>query len=199
MNTEHFHGLVPTAVKDKLLEIAEELYDDLDLVVTGFKRHGLLGCCNLNQIYGYHVSGFIPFQQGGFVVSDLAQSDEDSSYHFCAAQTEFVSQQVKACESQFRHDFELPEDFEWDSTSEGLQEQYYDYQHEWLEPALFYVEMFADGYKDDNPHVVFRVGVNYRDAPYFREKYGTDVRTLALDENEFLATPIADIIQQLEV
>ena len=56
-------------------------------------------------------------------------------------------------------------------------------------------EVFADGFRygEDKPSVTVRVSVNYKDAPYYREKYAEDLNSTSYNIDEFMKLPIEDL------
>jgi hypothetical protein len=201
---KNFKASVPATVKTKINELAEFIQSNFRDVVTA--RIESMGDVQLSEIEGNYVSGWIPRQDGGFDVSLLVDSGIDSSYHVTKKQTEFVNEQEKNCFESFLSDNELDRnEMSWDDLTEEQKEEYCDYQNDWFsDGALIQIQMFASGYpgsywEEKEQTITVRVSINYKDAPYFREKSAEDIKTLILSESEFLETSIDDIAKQITI
>lgn len=193
----HFKSSVPVQVQVKLRNLAESI--NLDDVRN--RTGEAITEYSLGEIEGNYRSGWIPHQDGGFVVSQLVRSDIDSSYHFTEKHTDYVNEQSDNCMKSFLLDNDLESDTSWDDLTEEQQEQYFSYELEWFQDgAVFGVEMFVNGYtdwKDEEKTVTIRTYINYEDAPYFREKYAEDIKVLILDIDDFMSLQNEDIINQI--
>jgi hypothetical protein len=197
---KNFKSSVPALVQDKLHVLATNIQLAFSDVVT--HRCEAYGDVQLSEIEGNYVSGWMPRQDGGFNVSLLVVSDLDSSYHITEKQTEFVNEQSKNCMQAFCMDNSLDEDAEM---SDETRDEYYEYERDWFaDGALIQIQMYASGYpgsywEEKEQTITVRVSVNYKDAPYFRERDAEDVKTLILSEAEFMAMCIKDIITQITI
>lgn len=186
-DTDHFNDRVPQALRDHMLLLATAAKDDFISDAQGGESFGV---SNITPIYGYHVSGFIPSQLGGFEVRDIYRSDMDSSYHLTKAQSEAMSESEAYMYECFYRDCisgldkragDPKVDAKTFSYSDldaypDLQNDFQEYENEWFEPALLRLEMWIDGVEPQiigndrqQPERVFvRCGLNYRDQPYYR-------------------------------
>lgn len=199
---EHFADEVPQEVQRKLGRIALLIKQDFSDMVSGNKE--AYSDERLEPVFGKSYSGYIPFQNGGFTVSKFFLNDEDSTYHFTEKQTEYNQEQAKNCYEAFLMDNGLDRETEYDSLTEEQQESLFEYERDWFEPALLSFTMFADGFKEGfydskKPYVLFRTSINYKDAPYYRERDEEDIISFTLDIEEFLAMPEQEIIDKLKV
>lgn len=218
MTYDHFNGSIPQDVREKIGSIAQIAYDDL---ISEYPDYGgeSYGCPNISPIYGYDPGGFIPFQHGGFEVTELYRHDIDSSYHITAGQSEAASRHEKYLYECFASDHkeELKsagidpdsDDFNSESYSipESLENEFSDYESEFWEPALMRFCIFVSkpggdiwGENDDKPRTVeLSLSLNYSDAPYYREKHDDDtLATLSYDLPEFMALDPDKIISEFK-
>lgn len=174
---QHFNSAVPENLAAKLLTLAQAVENDF-IGDQGFG--GSYGCARLDDIHGREVSGFIPFQLGGFEVSGFYRSDIDSSYHFTKEQTAAMREHEKHMYECFARDHDLkdlPENWGYDDLPEELQNRFLDYENDWFEPALLRFEIWVDDPKAPlriDQHgkkagkVFARLSLAYSDAPYYR-------------------------------
>lgn len=219
-NTLHFNAKVSPALRLRLWEVAQAIKDDF----IGDCRPGeSFGTASINAIYGYHVSGFIPSQLGGFEISELYRYDQDPSYHFTSAQTDAMNKATDYMHESFARDYreQLEAYFKANNTefdpkaidysiieAAGLDNTFSDYENDWFEPALLRLEMWVDdaehkqriGIADNaEPQQVFiRLGLNYRDAPYYRTKSDDTLFEFNMTIADFFNTPPEAIIKMLE-
>lgn len=212
--TSHFNGKIPQDLRDKMLEVANSIKDDFISDAGG----EALGCPNMNAIYGYHISGFIPSQLGGFEISELYCSGQDSSCHFTNAQSQTMDKQQNDCYKSFVRDYreklmthgftqEQLESLDYSMIEAAeLGNDFSDYESEWFEPALLRVQMWVDdveqqiiGNDRQKPeYVYFSVGLGYRDQPYYREKYDETLFTFNISVDDFMAMQPEAIVKKLE-
>lgn len=192
-DTQHFNPVVEQALRDKLLELARVAKDDF--IADLPSRAESYGTKDISAIYGYHISGFIPSQLGGFEVTELYRSDVDSTYHITKAQTDVMNKAQDHCYESFARDYKeelekhytglgqpMPEPSELsysDFEAAGLENAFSDYESEWFEPALLRLEIWVEpmdkqrlGLADHTKpsHINICLGINYRDQPYYRAK-----------------------------
>ena len=202
-DTGHFNDRVPQELRQRMLSAANAIKDDF----IGEQRESY-GSQDISAIYGYHISGFIPFQLGGYEISELYRSDVDSSYHFTKAQTDAMNKAQESCYASFAWDYKdellasgitgekLGDPDYGDIEKSGLENLFADYENDWFEPALLRCEIWVDdpnkevweiGNDDVKPESVFiRLGLNYMDQPYYRS---------ASDETLFqFNIPVADFM-----
>ena len=148
----------------------------------------------IESIHGNAYDGFIPFQDGGFQVSGF-YSNNPWDNHFSKRQKEYNERQSNDCWEQFLRDNNLESGIEWDNLTERQKEDFSDYECEWFEPALVQFQVFADNFRygENKPSVTVRVSVNYKDAPYYREKYAEDLNSTSYDLEEFMRLSIEDL------
>lgn len=94
----HFNPAVPQALRERVQEFAVKIKEDL---LTGSFRESL-GDTTIERIYGIYLSGWVPFQEGGYCVNSLYRYGEDPCYHFTAKQTETALAEAAAVERDFR-------------------------------------------------------------------------------------------------
>jgi hypothetical protein len=200
---KNFKSSVPLLVQAKIHSLATEIKLSFSDVVTC--RYESMGDVRMSDIEGNYVSGWMPRQDGGFDVSLLVDSGIDSSYHVTPKQTEFVNEQEKNCFNAFLSDNDLDDETSWDDLTDEQKEEYCNYQHDWFsDGALIQIQIFASGYpgsywEEKEQTITVRVSVNYRDAPYFREKSAEDIKQLILSEAEFMEMSNADIMKQITI
>ena len=92
-------------------------------------------------------------------------------------------------------DSNLESGIEWDNLTEKQKEEFSDYELEWFESALVQFQVFANnfGYGGNKPSVTVRVSVNYKDAPYYREKYAEDLNSTDYTLDEFMKLSIQEL------
>ena len=196
----NFKTSVPSDLITKLSELSQAivLRDIIGGSVEGYGEQ------RIEEIQGNYVSGWIPKQDGGFTVDELYSNSTDEN--ITEKQKEYNWKQYQDCFAQFIYDVLSRSD---DDDSEVLhedlteeeKEQFYDYEREWFEPCLVQVQMFVDGYGEycgDDKQVTIRLSVNYKDTPYYREKYAEDMRQVILEIDEFMAIDNQAIIDQLK-
>lgn len=203
MTYDHFNGSIPQDIRERIGRIAEIVYEDL---IGDLQRGENFACPNMDHIYGYDPGGFIPFQHGGFQVTELYRHDIDSSYHITEGQSEAAQKHEKYLYDCFASDHkeELKaagidteaDDFNSESYSipESLENEFSDYESEFWEPVLLRFCVFIS--KPDNdiwgdtkgPRTIeLSLSLNYSDAPYYREKHDDDtLAILSLTMDEFL-------------
>lgn len=94
----HFDPAVPQALRERVQEFAVKIKEDL---LTGSFRESL-GDTTIERIYGIYLSGWVPFQEGGYCVNSLYRYGEDPCYHFTAKQTEKAHAVAATEERDFR-------------------------------------------------------------------------------------------------
>lgn len=193
---KNFKRTVPSELAAKMKDLAESI--DFSELVSGWKES--YGEQKLDEIQGNAVSGWIPKQDGGFTVSQLYASDIDSSYHFTVAQTDFVNNLSDDCYHAFLMDNKIDPEEE---LTEEQREEFYEYEREWFnDGALLSFDIFCDGFaewKNGEKTVLLRLSINYKDAPYFREKYAEDIKQEILSIEEFMAEENAAIIERFKI
>jgi hypothetical protein len=179
------YALVQLAKKDLISEFKESFGDDR----------------NIEEISGLPYSGFIPFQNGGFSICEYYRNDCDASYHFLAEQT--INNY--ALESNMIDDFirenELniqADNFDYNELSEDLQSDFEQLENEYFEPALLNFECWINNAKfnfcGNKQGVTIRLSINFKDAPYYRGKYATDLIDLNMSIKKFMHTSNSVII-----
>ena len=156
-DTDHFNDKVPQELREKLHLIAETIKHDF--ISDPYKGHSnveAFACPAISEIYGYHISGFIPSQLGGYEITELYRHDIDSTYHFTNAQTEAANEQERHCYESFWRDFlsdnkrttdpKLDKNFTYQDLDAypDVQRKFEEYESEWLEPALLRVQIWVN-------------------------------------------------------
>lgn len=149
-----------------------------------------------NPIEGNYKDGWIPKQDGGYSIDAFIRSDADSSYHLTREQTEYM----RECENNMMEIFKSENNLEEvDYDNEYLCDRLAEYELEWYEPALLQFQIFVERknrFDDDSEkQIVCRLSINYKDAPYYREKYAEDIKVIAFDEQEFIQLANGDFAE----
>jgi len=192
---EQFKYFVPAELQEKIQSIATELELNFHVYKGNAETYG---CIHIDPIEGNYRDGWIPHQHGGLSVSDFILSDIDNSRHLTEEQTEFINESYSDCWKSFCHDNDLDETIAYNDLSDEQQNELADYENEWFEPALLEFQIFVDGSEDDL-QVVCRSSINYKDAPYYREKYAEDIHSVTYDYVEFMAMTETVIIDSIKV
>jgi hypothetical protein len=195
---KNFKSRVPADIQAKIKEIADSI--TFRELISGNQES--ISEQNTNEIEGNYRSGWIPKQDGGFVVDQLFYDDSDSSHHFTKEQTQAAYEDDKRCFKSFLSDHGLDEDTEYDALTDEQKEQLAEYENDWHDPALLQFQIFADydtGIRSEPANITMRLSINYKDAPYYREKYAQDIKTLILEPAEFMAKPVSEIIEQFKI
>lgn len=201
----NFKREVPNAIQEKMQALALYVENEWEnIICTGNKSHNSIGDTQQSEIEGNYVSGWMPNQDGGFMVSKLYYSDIDSSYHFTEKQTDFVNESSDQCYKAFLSDNDIEVE-EYDQLTDEQKDSFGEYERNWFDDgALLQWQCFVEGYSEGvfgskEKLVTMRISINYKDAPYFREKSAEDIKTLALSIDEFMSMPIEDIAKQFAV
>lgn len=201
---ENFKATVPADLQAKVKAFIDDAsFDD---IVTGYQSFGLEAEETREEIEGNYRSGWLPRQDGGFMLRQWARCDEDSSYHFTEKQTEWVNEQSKQCWNAFLSDNGIDSETSWDGLTEEQQSECSDYENEWFrDGAMLELQVFVNGYSpydsgaDLEERVTIRLSINYKDAPYFRERDAEDIKTEILTVAEFMAQDNAAIIERFKI
>jgi hypothetical protein len=196
----HFNGRVSKDIAAKIQTVAKLAKDEL---IGDIGRGECYACDDISPIYGYDPGGFIPFRDGGFMVTELYRHDIDSSYHLTEGQSlkaqEHEKYMYECFYSDNREALEAagidPEAFSYDDVPEDLKSDFEAYESEWWEPALLRFCIFINKpegdiwgkSKDKALTIELSLSLNYSDSPYYREKHDDDtLATLALTIEEFM-------------
>lgn len=162
------------------------MHDDL---ISDIGRGENYGCANINEIYGYDPGGFIPFQNGGFEVTELYHHDVDGSYHITDGQSEAAQNHEEYLYECFARDYEdelqaagIDTTDKYYQIPASLENTFADYESDFWEPALLRFCIFIN---KENDTIELSLSLNYSDAPYYRDKYDDDTlatQSIALDE-----------------
>ena len=150
----HFHSSVSEQTKTNLLLLAELIESEL---VHSLNREAL-GCSRLDNIDGTDSSGYIAYQRGGYSVSELYSNNLDKSHQLTRKQSEWIDSQSSECYADFLSDNGVSE------LTDDLSEKYHEFERDWMSEAL---ALFRVWVEDDNT-INIDFGVNYADAPYYR-------------------------------
>jgi hypothetical protein len=191
LDVSHFAYSVDIAVMKKLARLANAIMSGFDELVTG-PQEQIIGP-SLDVIHGRHVSGFIPFQDGGYSVSAFYRNDVDSTYHFTAAQTEFNNFQDDECYQSFILEHDLPQGSTCSEWNESTQSGYHKWENSYFEPALLTFDVYS---KDGR--IMLHSHINYKDAPYYRASYTETIKDIELSESKFLKMPYAALIEMMK-
>lgn len=209
----HFNDRVNAEIAAKIQTVAQLAKEDL---ISDLHRGEAYGCADVSDIYGYDPGGFIPFQDGGFMVTELYRNDIDTSYHLTEGQSAAVAASERSMYENFPDNLPedikaaLPEEWGYDDLPEEYQSEFSDYENEWFEPALLRFCIFITKpentiWDDEKPvkehgvKIELSLTLNYTDAPYYREKYdnGT-LATLGITIDEFMNLEPQDILSSFK-
>ncbi|MFN7339968.1 MAG: hypothetical protein ACK5VI_02685 [Opitutia bacterium] len=180
-NFEHFAAHAPQDIREALKSFTEYAAGELD----GLVGAECFGEAQVGEVNGVGYDGFIPYQLGGYVASLFIRFDTDPSYHLTEGMTQAADDTYKQAYEAAMGELELPTDTEWGALTDEQREVVFDTEQEWFnDGALLQFECWLEGepYDADAPlgNIMMRVSVNYRDAPYFRDKYAEDIYTTEL-------------------
>ena len=195
MTYENFKKIVPNDVQEKIKQLVDSV--EFHELISGHQES--ISEQTISPIEGNYCSGWIPNQDGGFSSDQLYVSDINAP-SFTQKQHDFISKQYDDMLNSFMADYNLETiDYE----DEELQERLYEYEREWWEPALLEFQVFIereDKFEDNSPmSVICRLSINYKDAPYYREKYVEDIQVRSYSLNEFMQTENRVIIEGFRI
>lgn len=201
MKYDNFKKIVPENVQDKIHSLAESIeFDDL---ISGWKESE-----SEQEIYpieGNYREGWIPNQDGGFSVDQFYRNDNDSTFHFTQKQSESMSEYYNDMLESFCRDngIESIDCIDFDNDDAGLIDKLVEYENNWFEPALLQFQVFIerfDRFDDHSPmQIVCRLSINYKDAPYYREKYAEDIKQKIYTIDEFMQLENSAIIESFKI
>ena len=192
MTFSNFKSGVPADVQNKIHALTLHIMENWDNFIN--RGECIISPESEEVIHGNAYDGFIPFQDGGFEVSgDYSNNPWD--YYISTMQKEYNEQQAENCWKQFLSDNGLESGVEWDNLTDEQQIDFQEYESEWFEPALVQLQVFADGfaYGGSKPNVTVRVSINYKDAPYYREKYEEDLNSTRYSLEEFMRLSVEEL------
>lgn len=199
MAYDNFKRIVPAELQQKIKQLAESVeFSDL---LSG--RQESESEQTIYPIEGNYRSGWIPHQDGGFSVEQFYMCGMDTCRHFTKNQTEWIENSYDDMLELFcqDHGIENPDCIDYDNPD--LLDQLCDYENAWFEPALLQFQVFVEcegKFNDESPfNVVCRLSINYKDAPYYREKYAEDILFRVYDFMEFMNTENHVIIDQFRI
>lgn len=199
MAYENFKRIVPTELQEKIKQLADLV--EFREIITGHQES--MTEETIYPIEGNYRSGWMPNQDGGYSIDQFYRSDEDSTYHFTEKQTEWMDRYYDDMLESFcrDNDIENPDCIDYDSLQ--MVEQLSEYEFEWFEPSLLQFQVFAereDKFNDESPfNVVCRLSINYKDAPYYREKYAEDLKVISYTMDEFMQTENRVIVAEFKI
>ena len=207
---ENFKSFVPSVLQNKirdLVELSKELVNTTGEIVFSGEE--------IYAIEGNYRSGWIPNQDGGFSYSSYISNDE--GYEVCKSHgaentriyfeclREFcIQKDIEYVMTDSGHPEIVDTDF-WDNDEK--REEFYEFEQEWNadgNESLLSFECFVDmdeGYsrREQIPLVTIRLSVNFKDAPYYRGKYATDLYSTTLSVLEFTEMSNRDILKAVVV
>lgn len=200
----HFAECVSKDLQEKLLELAEYVEEDF---ISDYS-HNAYGCMHINAIYGHHISGFIPFQNGGYEVTEFYSNGWTTGCYFNKAQEEFEAETYEymlECFARDYYDYDTDKAKEWaknysyDDLTDDDRYEFENYENEWFEGVLLRFEMWIErDANNDNKCVMARLSVNYRDAPYYRSTSDDTLVELELDIKEIMGLTGDKLIEKLK-
>jgi hypothetical protein len=187
MKTEknHFASEVPENVKDKLLAIAHEVENEV------FSMVDTHGCLRIEPIHGVGYSGFIPFQNGGFEVTDYVNTGLSSGTFLTESERDFYETLQSDCEKDFRMDNKIEDDIEL--TEEQI-EAFEDYEQSYFDDQLSMLR-FETWIEQDNETVFLRLSIGYKDAPYYRSNHDETIKEMSFNINDLMKMSVLDLVK----
>lgn len=195
-NYEHFETNVNRALCEKMSIIAKNVADDFicDRQKIGGETYG---DSMIEPIYGIALSGYIPFQKGGYEVTAFCQQGTDSSLHITKKQGEFLEKLFENFCTDFAKENNLPEDFKNCELSDELQDVFCEAENELFVPALLRFELWIDDKQTEEAIVYYRLSLGYGDSPYYRSRYDETIFEGNLSVSSFMTTPPAGFVKML--
>lgn len=188
---KHFNAEVDSSLITKMYNLISEI--DMGDVFTQSEFYD--NDHTIQAIEGNYYDGYIPHQDGGYMINSLVRCDMESYYHETENQTNKMNELYDDMLDSFMADYNLSE-IDYDDPE--VMNLLCDYDNEWFDPALVSVELFTDYEADFNSQcVIIRSSINYMDAPYYREKYAEDIKLICYTINEFMGKSNEDIISEL--
>lgn len=200
MKFDNFKKIVPENVQEKIHALAESI--EFDNLISGWKDRE-----SEQEIYpieGNYREGWMPNQDGGFSVDQFYRSDNDSTYHFTQKQSEFMTDCYNDMLESFCRDNDIESIDCIDYDNDDMLDKLSEYENEWFsDPALLQFQVFVerfDRFDDYSPmQVCCRMSINYKDAPYYREKYAEDIKQKIYTIDEFMQLENNDIIESFKI
>ena len=196
-NLEHFAPAVPIELQLKLAGIAKELQQEY-IADWSIHRREACGLARVNEISGVSFSGFIPFQNGGFEVTEYYANGWSSGSYFTNAECKFIDDSYEDMRAVFLAEYKT------DTVDLAILEEYESYENEWsreMETLLrvYLVVERVDRYDDSSECSTVRVTLacNYKDAPYYREKHDECIKELTFSIEDFMLLTCDNLIKQL--
>lgn len=199
----NFKSFVPTDLQEKIKALVELSIDYINDI-----GENVISCDEISPIEGNPVSGWLPRQDGGFSADAFIRDDIDSSYHICKSQSEFAKTCYKDCFIAFQNDNGLLSG-DYATWTEEQRESFSEYEDDWFEPALIQFQCFVEmeseadydriGNRERQDIVTCRLSVNFKDAPYYREKYANDLWQGIYTIDEFMDLDNQVIIDSVKI
>jgi hypothetical protein len=180
----HFADNVPQDIRQALFDFAEYAKGELDT----YKRCEAIGEAAVDEIHGKHITGFIPFQDGGYSTSLLIRFDSDPSYSISQGMKDAADKMQADAYEQALSELGLPDNTPWDELTDEQSNKAFEIEQEYFDGALLMLECWQGRPErdEDTGKVFLRLSVNYSDAPYFRSKYAEDLHELELTPDALL-------------
>ena len=193
---ENFKNSVPANVQAKIKNIADVILANAENSVMAEFHIEYYSDWRIEEIHGNYKPGWIPYQDGGFSVSGFVCSGWSSGGYITQGQEDNMLAQEKYCIEAFISDYDLEieySDFDYNDLDEELQDKFSDYEREYLDdPALLQWQVYI---KDDK--IILCASLNYRDAPYYRQKYAEYIIDREIDLDVFMAMADEDVVRML--
>lgn len=199
MKFDHIKPEIKESIQLKMFDLINLCNDSL---ISEF-NHESISEPLIENISGVFYSGFIPFQDGGFQTTQLYRNDLDSSYHFNSNQTNHNNILYTNLIKDFIDNNDLkiePENFDYESLDQSLQNEFAEFEINYYEPALISVYIYASNTKqwNNNSGITIQLSINYKDSPYYREQYNENLMTLEYSFSQFSKIDNKQIINLLK-
>ena len=193
---ENFKPSVPANAQAKIKNIADLILANAENSVMAEFHIEDYSDWRIEEIQGNHKPGWCAYQDGGFSVSGFVYSGWSSGCYITQGQEDNILAQEKYCIEAFISDYDLEieySDFDADKLPQELQDKFYDYEREYMdEPALLQWQVYIKGEK-----ISLCASLNYKDAPYYRQKYTEYIIDREIDLDVFMAMADEDVVRML--
>ena len=154
--------------------VPQELKDKIEFFIHNLPHEKLMRRFHIEDGVSEH--NIVPIQ-GNYLDGYIPHQDGGLEWNVLvdAACTKFISEHHKAFMGKFWEQYD--QDFEDD---------------EQPDPDLYQVQIYAD-----SGEVTVRISLNYKDAPYYREKYAEDVVGVTFTHEEFMDLSVDGLVGEL--
>lgn len=197
----HFSGCVPHILKFRMLEFADYIEDEIGRCSLVGMGRDAYGTARVENILGHICEGYIPYQQGGFSISEFFSAGFSSGSYFSDRERTFCERVYDEMIRDYLKDIqgvtedELEEAFNnfiYNSLSESQQHEFeeYEYDNHSNEPTLLTFRCYL---KHDGVHLV--CAINYAGAPDYSSECEEVLTQVVLTPQTFLETSYEELLK----